>query len=100
MKQGLYCIYDNVALRFAPPFLADNHEVARRILIQSLQQKSQLTDFPEHFSLMRVGLFDSEVGVVESEKLALICGVQQLLQANASTGPAPTLVAGNGSKAG
>lgn len=94
MKQGLYSVFDNVALKFSPPFMSPNDGTAQRMLIQMLQQKSQLNDFPNNFELMHIGSMDDSVGVVSPEPLKLICGVQQCLQLS---GSAPELkVASNG----
>lgn len=85
---NLYSIFDRKAARYAPPFVADNDGIAQRNLIQALQQPSQLTQFPEDFSLIILATMEMENGVIQPlEVPRIVCTVQQCLQMAGSGAP-------------
>ena len=66
----LFCVYDNVAQIFEPPFTEKNKGTAiRRIQdLISNNQNSAYAKFPDNFVLYHIGYYDSSVaGILDLE---------------------------------
>lgn len=68
MKLKMYSIQDIKSDSFAPPFTANNEEVAKRTVQQALQGESLLSSYPEDYRLFEVGTFNNTTGEIEIEK--------------------------------
>ena len=75
----LYAIRDSKAICYSPPFVARSDSEAMRIVIQSLQPDSQLSQFPDDFSLYCIGVWDEEVGLVEGVSPKFVAYVTSLM---------------------
>ena len=58
-----YSIFDKKAKTYASPFPALNDSVAIRMVSVSATGESLLAQYPEDFSIFRVGTFSEETGV-------------------------------------
>lgn len=68
-KQSIYSVFDIKTRSYAPIFLADNHDVAKRMVISAMAEESHLHRFAEDFRLMYLGDWDSNSGaVVQADK--------------------------------
>ena len=67
MKQKIYSIYDRATSDHAMPFVAGSDEVAFRMVRGSFAPQSQLILYPSDYSVVQLGNFDSETGIVEPE---------------------------------
>lgn len=62
-KQQAYSIYDSAAATYRQVYLFDREAEAKRFAIQLLtQQESDITRYPDDFSLCHIGEFDSSTG--------------------------------------
>lgn len=61
---NVYSILDRAAEEYGPPFIAKNHEVAKRNFV------NLLNEVPDHvqcdYILCHIGTFDTEEGKIES----------------------------------
>lgn len=60
MKKPIYSIWDSVAEFYSPIFLAENDNHATRMMTQSISLEHKAD-----FTLMKVGQFDTESGVID-----------------------------------
>lgn len=66
MKTNLYSVYDAKAVRFFPPFVAENHATAIRGFVDAGRDKSSAPALhPEDYMLMHLGGFNIETGQIE-----------------------------------
>lgn len=63
-KQSLYSVFDIKTRSYAPIFIADNHETAKRMVISAMSEESHLHKFAEDFRLMYLGDWDNNSGAV------------------------------------
>lgn len=75
----LFSIFDKKIGTYGPPFLAQNVGTAVRQLTQMLQQKSNLTDFPEDFQLEQVGTFHLGTAEIKATGPESVCSVQSVI---------------------
>ena len=68
MKQGMYAVWDKVALEFGPPFCAKNDDVAKRQYNHLV--RSQELPVGE-FELWRLGEYDTEKGITGSQSVVV-----------------------------
>lgn len=66
MKLNLYSIKDKQD-QFKQPFVDVNDALVLRHLNNSLKDKNEFSLNPEDFILYRVGSFDTETGILESD---------------------------------
>ena len=66
MAQFLYSIRDGKAETYSPPFLARSDGEAIRMVMQSLDGASQLSRFPDDFTLFQIGEWFEDSAVIES----------------------------------
>ena len=66
MKLNLYSIKDKQD-QFKQPFVYVNDALVLRHLNNSLKDKNEFSLNPEDFILYRVGSFDTETGILESD---------------------------------
>lgn len=65
MKLQAFSVYDSAAKRFAMPFFADTIEVALRMFRALVNSgDSQVSKYPEDYTLFHIGEFDQELGEV------------------------------------
>ena len=64
--QSFYSIRDGKAEVYSPPFLARSDGEAIRMVMQSLDGASQLSRFPDDFTLYRIGEWFEESAVMEA----------------------------------
>lgn len=66
--RNLYSVFDRKAVAHSAPFLAENDEMAIRQLLSTIRnpqmRETSLLQFPEDFSLVRLGSFDVRSGCV------------------------------------
>ena len=77
----VYSVFDRKAEEFAPPFLAQNDELAKRLVVASFSRgESIVTQWPEDFSLYFIGEFGSGNGaLIPLDQSALVCSVSSIL---------------------
>lgn len=67
MELTYYSIYDSKALCFSQPFLSINNDVAERSFYDLANDNiSQISKFPEDFSLFILGTFNDSTGLIVS----------------------------------
>jgi len=77
----IYSVYDKKALSFSPLFIAENDDVAKRIVFMSMASNTMLSSSPSDFSLYRLGEFDSNNGNVSGiSPVMLVCEVLSLIK--------------------
>ena len=77
MKQNLFSIKDTVSGLFCSPFIQTNESVAKRTFDFMLNdQNNDLSKHPQDYQLYRVGFFDDETCVVESNVEFIKAGVK------------------------
>lgn len=73
MIKNLYAVYDSKAVVFSQPFQAPNEHVAARDFARAVNDpQSDLFHSPADFSLVAVGTFNDDTGVLESKPLQTI----------------------------
>ncbi len=72
----LYSLYDSKADGFTPPFVAKNDDLACRTVIDTYRHvgECQLTQYPEDFTLFRIGSWDVDTGTIEGFEAKRSCG--------------------------
>lgn len=80
MKQNIYSIYDRVSKEYAPPFLAKNDGMAKRMFTASVHKDILpiKTLSVDDFGLYVLGEFDTETAQIQSH-LALVCSAEEVL---------------------
>lgn len=67
MKIELYCVKDIKLGKFAQPFSAPNKEIAKRMLMSTVNAKgNQINEFPEDFQMFKLGEYDEDTGELTS----------------------------------
>lgn len=85
--QQYFNIYDSKAKTYRTPQFMDNVDLAIRAIKGALMQQNELTMFPEDFTLMHMGEFDPETGIIEMFESPL--SVITLLQLKAQMESSP-----------
>lgn len=68
MQLGIYAVFDRKAAVFARPFTSPNDAMAMRSYLAAKQDPStELSKFPEDYSIHRLGSFDDETGAISSQ---------------------------------
>ena len=71
MKSNLYSIYDIKAEYYSKPFVAQNDEVAQRLITNSFRDpqssQSEYVLNPQDFQLVRLATFDDGDGHIEAD---------------------------------
>lgn len=80
MKSSLYSVYDKKAEAFGRLFQLHNDSMAIRSFTSSIvSADGHMAEYPEDYSLYRVGVFNDETGTVEgSEALRIITGLEAI----------------------
>ncbi|AXL14546.1 nonstructural protein [Microviridae sp.] len=79
-KKLLFSIYDDVTKMYEPPFLDINKGSAMR-RIQDLMQsnpQSPYTKFPDNFTLMEIGEFTEETGLIHQDTLEHVVDLKEI----------------------
>jgi hypothetical protein len=79
-KKLLFSIYDDVTKLYEPPFLDINKGSAMR-RIQDLMQsnlQSPYTKFPDNFTLMEIGEFTEETGLIFQDTLEHVVDLKEI----------------------
>ena len=61
---GHFSVLDRKADEYAPVFTAKNEDVARRMVVQSLNADSMLCQYPGDYTLVHLCDFDTETGQI------------------------------------
>ena len=76
MKSGLYSIYDIKAEFYSKPFVAQNDEVAIRVIQNSFKDpqaaQSEYVMNPADFQLARLATFDDSEGSIEPDQKPIL----------------------------
>lgn len=81
MKKKLYAINDVKAEVLAPPFLAENDDIARRVCCESFADKNSIPHkYGRDFALVRLGEFDLKNGDILPERMSLVCFLDTLFE--------------------
>ena len=75
---NFYAIRDVDTGYFCPPFIAMHDVDAKRMIRDSIEEKSVLHLYPSHYHLYRVGSFDGSTGQM-SCNFECICSVSDLV---------------------
>ena len=78
MKKANYALLDTQIKAFLNPFIAQNHGEAIRLFttwVNDKEQKTNVSLYPQHFTLFYLGEFDDQLGKYESDNKELIQGV-------------------------
>lgn len=67
MKKKIYAIQDIKADQHNNPFLAENDDVCRRLVMSAVQNDSGLSQFPEDYRVFCVGEYDTTRGTIKPE---------------------------------
>lgn len=79
-KKLLFSIYDDVTKMYEPPFVDINKGSAMR-RIQDLMQsnpQSPYTKFPDNFTLMEIGEFTEETGLIFQDTLEHVVDLKEI----------------------
>ena len=76
---SVYAIRDGKAEAYSPPFIARSDGEAMRIVMQTLLGDSQLTQFPDDFTLFRIGEWFEDGGVLEGHSPQFVAHVSSLM---------------------
>jgi hypothetical protein len=79
-KKSLFSIYDDVTKMYEPPFLDINKGSAMR-RIQDLMQsnpQSPYSKFPYNFTLMEIGEFTEETGLIFQDTLEHVVDLKDI----------------------
>ena len=79
-KKLLFSIYDEITLMYEPPFVDINKGSAMR-RIQDLMQSnpnSPYSKFPDNFTLMEIGEFTEETGLIKQDTLEHVVDLKDI----------------------
>lgn len=86
--QQMFSIFDSKTGAFSAPFFANNSGVAIRMLEDTMRDnESTLSRHPADFTLVRVGTFDAQTGVVAAINHESLGSLVQFLPQPAAAGP-------------
>jgi hypothetical protein len=77
MKKNLYSVYDKQIKAYLNPLVAVNDAEAIRLMqtwVNSDDKSQNICLYPEQFTMVRLGSYDSESGVLETDYKELIAG--------------------------
>lgn len=65
MNTEIFSIRDNQLANFHQPFILPNETIAKRTITMTMDvENNHLSRFPEMFSLMKIGTFNPETGII------------------------------------
>lgn len=77
---SFYSIYDKKALSYSNPFLARNHDCAKRMVQSSMDFGSMLRRYPDDFCLVKLAEYDTLNGQIKQlSKEEFVCELSNLL---------------------
>lgn len=82
MKHILFSVFDKKAEQYGRPFVARNHEEAKRSLsieVNDGDPSSLLRRYPSDFSLNVVGVWDDGSGIIESSHPVFVVDLSDLV---------------------
>jgi len=83
MKLEAFSLRDVKGEIFAAPFFVPNHNIARRLLTQLVQdQRSDLGKYPEDFQLYSIGFYETSTGLLTPHTIELVCSATSCLPRN------------------
>ena len=78
---SIYSVFDKKAVSFSPLFIAQNDEVAKRMVSVSLLDDTMLSHSPSDFALYHLGEFDTNTGNVSGiSPVNIVCEVLSLIE--------------------
>lgn len=81
LVRQMFTVFDRKANTHGPPFLAENAEVAKRMLkLTANERGNQFNSHPEDYSLWLLGDFDLTHGVLDQyDRSEHVCNVEELV---------------------
>lgn len=78
---GVYSIKDVHMNIFCPPFFAQSHDDAKRMIADAIEPNSILARFPADYHLYFCGCFDSAAGILADSIAGLcVCSITDLVR--------------------
>lgn len=79
MIKFIYSVYDSKARTFSNPFVSMRQEMAIRDFTQAARDpQSQISNFPEDYTLFEMGEFDDEIGTFNTHSQPINLGMASL----------------------
>lgn len=80
MKKPIFCVYDNVAKIYLTPIFSEATDGVAVRTIQTTMENAehQFTKHAQDFTLVRLGLFDDELGDVDQSSKADVIELKSL----------------------
>lgn len=68
MESNIYSLFDRKMQKYGLPFNAPNDDIAKRMLISTINAGgTTISDFPEDFSLFKLGKYNDDTGELKTE---------------------------------
>jgi len=68
MEGNLYSLFDRKMQKYGMPYNAPNDEIAKRMLISTINAGgTTISEFPEDFSLYKIGKYNDDTGELTTE---------------------------------
>lgn len=81
MRLGMYAIYDKLTGYMVPSYQQNDEQAIRAFAYDVTSQDMTLIKAnPEDFNLQKVGIYDTDTGVVESTPITILCDAGQFLR--------------------
>lgn len=74
----MYTIFDQIAEFCAPPFVAENDNMAKRMVMSLVNDSRNINDiatYPQNFDLKKIGEFNADTGEINKCPVITICNV-------------------------
>lgn len=73
MKHRVYCVFDQAARAYLPPFILHSDDLAARVFGDAVNESGhQFNKHPEDYSLYRIGDYDDSVALLIAERIHLV----------------------------
>lgn len=81
MKLGMYAIYDKMTGFMIPSFQQNDEQAIRQFGYDvTSTDMSLIKANPADFNLQKVGIYDTETGVIEPTKITILCDAGQFIR--------------------
>lgn len=81
MKLGMYAIYDKMTGFMVPSFQQNDEQAIRAFKYDLNSEDMNLIQAnPEDFNLQKVGIYDTDTGIVEPVQIKILCDAGQLVR--------------------
>lgn len=79
MISQIYSVFDKVTGVYLPPFCASNSDDAKRQMMSMfINQKNQITTFPDNYTLNSIGAFNDGTAKLEDSVSEVICEMKTI----------------------